>query len=262
MHTRHLLASARLAGHPLPMQTRMWCTSCQQDVAGVQTPDTGQFVCPRCKGGLWDPMRPIPPSARLPDPEEPATAKPSSQPAEFTGPREPASLDTWELDEQLRHAARLLGLDPGDDARVPARIDPAQPTALGWHRRRGRAAAGKLPRLRRKLRIGEAFSAVATWVGAATLTCGICLLGWSEVSSRPELQAIGLVIAIGGILMLVIGMTLRLGQTDSRAQAPTAQRRFDPHSKLPRRHTPVGRSARRRSGKANRPVASPGLSQL
>ena len=160
-------------------------------------------------------------------------------------------MDTWELDWQLRHVARLLGLNPADDAPSHARLDPAQPAASGWHRPRARRDATRnRPRFQRTLRIGEVLVAVATWFGVATLTCGACLLAWSEVLARAELQPMGLATAVGGILLLAIGMTLRLGQPELESCAPQAQHRIDPKSPLAHRRAHLDRSANRRTDKA------------
>jgi hypothetical protein len=191
------------------------------------------------------------PSDPPPDALECGDSSPRSLERQVTDLPEPPALDTWELDEQLRHVARLLGLKATDGA-APARVrlDPAQPAASGWHRTGPRRAA-KLnrPRAHRRLRLDEILSSVTTWLGVAALTCGASLLGWAEFSSRVELQTIGLLIAIGGTLVLALGMTLRLSQPESRSASPSAQRRIDPNSSNtrhgPHSRRPTGQHAER-----------------
>jgi hypothetical protein len=139
-------------------------------------------------------------------------------------------LDTWELDEQLRHTARLLGLNADADAALPRmRSDPAQPAAPGWHR----AEPHRTPRLKRARRprsqsllglIGPVF----TWLGTAALSCGGILVAWAEIALRPELQTVGLPIAAGGVMGLALGLVFRSDESrhDSRL-LPSAARRID-----------------------------------
>ncbi len=252
----------------------MWCIDCRQDVVGLKSQEAGRYQCPRCKGVICDRMQATAPAvaaspaAVAPDPDavqrndlrEPSPldilecgdSSPLSFGRQLNDLPEPPPLDTWELDEQLRHAARLLGLKAGHGAApARARLDPAQPTAPGWHRagpRRAttpsRARAHGWQRL-----LGSLLGSASTWLGVTALTCGASLLGWAEFSSRAELQTIGLVIAIGGTLMLALGMTLRLGQSEPRFAVPPTKRRIDPKSPSPRHgpHTrrPVGQHAER-----------------
>ena len=229
----------------------MWCVNCRQDVVGVKTAEAGRFACPRCKAILCDRMATASSLASPPDSAASSAPQPPCESASFHEMAEPPLMDTWEVDWQLRRVARLLGRDRAEPAPSHARLDPAQPAASGWHRPRARRDATRnRPRSHRKLRIGEVLVAVATWFGVATLTCGACLLAWSEVLVRAELQPMGLAIAVGGILLLAIGMTLRLGQTESNARALLVQHRIDPQSPLAHRRAHLDRSANRRSDKA------------
>ncbi len=227
----------------------MWCTSCRQDVVGINAQEAGRFVCPRCQAELCDRMATMPLGQKPSSPAESVNCSQSSQTVQFSSVPEEALFDTWELDEELRHVARLLGLDPAGGAQ--ARIDPAQSALSGWHRQQTRRLArGKRPSSRFKRRFGEALIATVTWLGVATLTCGACLLGWSEISSRPELQTMGLIIAVGGILLLAIGVTLRLGQPDSLARASAVHRRIDVDSPESLHPAHLRRSAKHGSSKA------------
>jgi len=47
-------------------------------------------------------------------------------------------------------------------------------------------------------------------LGTAALVCGSILLGWSLITGRDELWKIGLPIAVGGQISLLIGLVLQL----------------------------------------------------
>jgi hypothetical protein len=51
---------------------------------------------------------------------------------------------------------------------------------------------------------------LALSLGTATFVCGGMLLGWSLVSQRPELWDLGLPIALGGQVALMVGLILQL----------------------------------------------------
>src|SRR3990172_1229032 len=110
----------------------MWCIDCRQDVPGLSAKDAGRYECPRCGGVVCDQMEAALPPVLASIKALDRTEEPASPPAapQHYDLAEPPLLDTWELDEQLRHAARLLGLHTGDGA-APARLrsDPAQPAA-------------------------------------------------------------------------------------------------------------------------------------
>jgi hypothetical protein len=82
------------------------------------------------------------------------------------------------------------------------------------------------------------------------LTCGGSLLGWAEFTVRAELQILGLVIAIGGVLMLALGMTLRLGQSEERFIVPSTKHRVDPKSPNSRTGPHARRPVHHQSDKA------------
>jgi hypothetical protein len=183
------------------------------------------------------------------------TEEPASPPAapQHYDVAEPPLLDTWELDEQLRHAARLLGLNTGDGtALARMRSDSAQPAAPGWHR----AEPHRRPRLKRarpdrSQRLLGLLGAAATWLGTAALSCGGILLAWAEISVRPELQTVGLPIAAGGAIGLTLGLVFRSGRGrhEPRFAAPPVARRIDlkstTHGDRPHPRRPAGQHAER-----------------
>jgi hypothetical protein len=129
----------------------------------------------------------------------------------------PPLYDQWELDERLRHIERLLRIDPGSEigpGREPhLRLDAAHRGAPGRHSPRtaegtsghNRAAKASAP---------ESWLAALTWtvltLGLMALTCGGVLLGWSLVAGREDLWTVGVPVALGGQIVLLIGLILQL----------------------------------------------------
>jgi hypothetical protein len=54
--------------------------------------------------------------------------------------------------------------------------------------------------------------------GFGALVCGVILLGWGWMQSRPSLWTIGVPLAVGGQFAIVIGMTSRLHKVASDAE--------------------------------------------
>lgn len=177
------------------------------------------FCCPRCGEGL--------PA----DSADPAVA-PSSGPGKpeaAEAAANPPLDDGWDLGQQLQHIERVLG---SGEARARqsaavgrqevARLDLAHPGPAPWHP----SLADKTARTRkRKSRQSSSALAVLTWaalsLGTTTFVCGGILLGWSLVAGRQELWTLGLPIALGGQIALLIGLVLQLDRLwhDSRHAA-------------------------------------------
>jgi hypothetical protein len=130
--------------------------------------------------------------------------------------------DDWELDEQLRHIGRVLAEarhegppshegPPGqtsDRGNTVVRVDSAHAEPAGRHlplpgrqsAEPTRQAPGSLP--------------IWTWatmlLGLTAFVCGGVLLGWSIVSGREDLWSIGLPIALGGQIGLLVALVLQL----------------------------------------------------
>ncbi len=192
----------------------MWCEHCQQDVPGLGCGEAGKYQCPRCGEVVCDRMSHEPPDGRSPGQASASesSAFPAAESVATFSLAEQPLVDTWELDESLRHAERMVCLDGKDELAEPrVRFDPAQPPAAGWHQgepsRPWISSEGQPLPARRAL--GFAAS-LALWLGVAALTCGLILLGWAALAARDELQIVGLPITASGLLVLAAGLALRL----------------------------------------------------
>jgi hypothetical protein len=132
--------------------------------------------------------------------------------------------DDWELDQQLEHIERVLSSGEAGsrrshpaaghstDRRLAApRLDSSHPTPAACH----------LPLAGRPARHAErapsaSFSTLAavTWIalslGTMAFACGAVLVGWSLMAGREELWTLGLPIALGGQIALLVGLVLQL----------------------------------------------------
>jgi hypothetical protein len=198
----------------------MWCKRCGQDVPALSLSDEGGYVCPRCMENVLV-RQSVPPRAEVDPRKDPIGAlglddeKPRNA---FT----PTRYDRWEWDEQLRHihraagggqhAAPHTGAEHGEptSAVEPARLDAARHGPPPHH------FAPKRPRVTTKQRKGKTGGglAVLSWtaitVGLGTFVCGGFLLGWSMVHHRPDVWNLGLPVAMGGQIVLLIGLVLQL----------------------------------------------------
>jgi len=146
---------------------------------------------------------------------EEAPRAPIAEPdADVASPGLPAVLDSWELEERLRHVKRLLAAPPVRESRAAAfnlefRVDAG---STNERSNASQAAARKQAPVEPAGRGGwaslAAWSAIA--IGLAALTCGGVLCGWSLARRRDELWAIGLPVLLGGQMMLVAGLLLQL----------------------------------------------------
>ena len=130
------------------------------------------------------------------------------------------SYDNWEFDDQLWHIAQALQVDatPGHrrekgDVRETTRHDRAHdalnprhaPPMPVSHQRKSDIHSGSIAGSLLALLIWAALS-----LGTAALVCGGMLLGWSLWTGRGELWKIGLPIATGGQISLLIGLVLQI----------------------------------------------------
>ena len=193
----------------------MWCNRCQQDVPGTGSVDGDQFHCPRCGQTLCADVS--------------TAATTAGQRAEDQSHIPCGEYDGWELDQQLQHIGRVLGNEKTHECRCKdthrretARLDPPHLSPSPSHLRpTGEPTGlpvGDAPR-------GRSALATLTWgvlsLGTMTLVCGGILLGWSMITGRSELWTIGLPVAIGGQIALLIGLILQLERLwhDSRHAA-------------------------------------------
>jgi len=230
----------------------MWCKQCQQDVPAVVSAEGGPLSCPRCGHNVANPDRswqsPVAEPDFIPDGE--------STGVEFTGveftagedsvgptsarsdtPSGSSDYDGWEFDEQLRHIRRVLdkSLAEGRERPVATKNDvvrldqPHAAGSAGWH-------LGEQSRTRRKAdrkadsRPRGPFVSVLAWaslsLGTMVFVCGGILLGWSVIGNRPELWSVGLPVAAGGQVCLLLGLVLQLERLwhDSRRAASKLDR--------------------------------------
>jgi len=207
----------------------MWCRQCQQDVPGIGSTDVGDYACPRCGTVLLNTLgrkRTDTPSDRA---DSEAGRRSVGTGAPLHGPEPPPCYDGWELKEQLRHIERILAATksaegstrPGERS-LPIRLDGGHGGTGPWHLplsrerpgQRIRAAGKAAPRL-----------PLVTWsvllVGMMAFACGGVLLGWSMLGGRDDLWTLGLPIAVGGQIVLLMGLILQLDRLwhDNRSTA-------------------------------------------
>jgi hypothetical protein len=133
------------------------------------------------------------------------------------------------LDQQLQHIERVLnaGEVGGRSSQAVgqqevARFDPAHPGPAAWHPSlAGKPARSRKPDSRRSSSALGVLAWIALSLGTTTFACGGMLLGWSLVAERQELWSLGLPIALGGQIVLLIGLVLQLDRLwhDSRHAA-------------------------------------------
>ena len=134
-------------------------------------------------------------------------------------------VDLWECDQDLRHAARLLGLKASEThVSVAKRIDPAHESVVIAHFPRLRPRARKhSPPMPLSLRMIWGVASLASWLGLVALSCGGILMGWSVWNGQEPLWAIGLRIVCGGVCALSTGALVRPASTREESEpAPTA----------------------------------------
>lgn len=193
----------------------MWCKHCQQDVPGLAAPEDKAHCCARC-GTVLD--------------ADPA-ARPDSVPTDSCQPQADASqrdselppYDGWELDEQLQHIERVLAIDepPGGPMQAAyrreiTRLDPPHSGPAEWHPLLAEQLAREGSRRPWAALAALAWTALA--LGTTALFCGGILLAWSSFTERQELWSVGLPIAIGGQIALLVGLILQIDRiwNDSR----------------------------------------------
>jgi hypothetical protein len=121
--------------------------------------------------------------------------------------------DGWATEEKLGHIGRVLGVSESRGARpkrpkgrTQHRFDAAHDTVGSHHC--GRRAAGPPSEFGPKI-LG-AVAALALMLGLMGSACGGVLLGWAAVMRRDDLWTIGLPVAIGGLLALLVALVLQL----------------------------------------------------
>jgi len=204
----------------------MWCTSCQQDVPGLASRETGDYSCPRCGTILWPAGTHATPEAASDnlasdgaandDAARPTADAPhEAEPVVFF-PDPPPTYDEWELEEKLRHIERLLRIDKpapsrqGASRQRIARVDTPHAGSADWHQ----PAATRAKAARSRARWSERWLPLLTWsvlaVGLMASAFGGVLLAWAAAAGRHELWGIGMPVGLAGQIVLVIGLILQL----------------------------------------------------
>ena len=185
----------------------MWCRQCQQDVPAIASSGERKFCCPRCGEDV---------GVQCPADTDAKTSSSDPPPASARAEEMPTN-DCWELDERLWDIAQVLQVETARghrrekaDGGEVTRFDQAHEIkASGTVFNRGSINSSKKT-------VPDTFISALIWsalsLGTAALVCGGVLLGWSLWTGRGELWSIGLPIAAGGMICLLIGLALEINR--------------------------------------------------
>jgi hypothetical protein len=156
----------------------MWCSNCRQDLPAIVHGDMAR--CTQC-GRFW--KRQDGEGDFLPAPHavEPVHAPNASAPQINIR----STDDDWLLEQQMARLRRRFSI-PNSVSEPPAK--PRKP-----------------PLTRR---VSAALSWAMLSLGLAALACGGALLGWSYQARRTDLWNIGVPVALGGFLGMLLGLIL------------------------------------------------------
>ncbi len=177
----------------------------RQDVPGVPSLEEGKYSCAQCSGPLGPVSVPGTPHLVSKKAERAGVAGTASQhPPEYNG---------WEIEEQLRHAFRVLGparngtkkrSAPANGAKF--RLDAGHAVS-GPHAKKSRRPLRRIDRgvaaeePPRSTSLGDRLVGFVVWssltFGTMAVVCGLALLGWSAHTGQQELWAIGAPIILG-----------------------------------------------------------------
>ncbi len=225
----------------------MWCKSCRQDVPGLASGDSTLMCCARCGQPVGKSSAANAAAENAPRLKQAAdygldlTPQPASAAANAASS---AEFDDWVLDFELQRMRRLLQATSGaastPDAMTAA---TAELSAALRNANRGQFPLAALPA--NYQRADDAPVATANrrrrpsplvWMllslGLMAFMCGAVLLGWSWWTDRSDLWTLGMPIALGGQLGLLLGLLLqldRLGDDSRRTsdQLDTVDQRLD-----------------------------------
>jgi hypothetical protein len=182
----------------------MWCGRCRSDVTGTVSGKHNSICCSRCGVPLPGDL----PAEKVvaeqvndschaaTEMASPDSACDETKPHAPHALREPwLALESWEIDEDLRHMQRLLRGRRYSESALDGeaiRIDAATALLL---------------------------------LGLTTLACGVSLLAWWHFAARPDLCAPALACTIAGQFLLMIGLAVqperRASKTAVKVPAPT-----------------------------------------
>jgi hypothetical protein len=181
----------------------MWCPQCGQEVPGVTLSMSGRMTCARCGG----PVGPNDAQGR----RGAGLADAAAHGVDLGAPTARHShYEDWRLDQQVRDVQAKAGRWHRVDRRAAPPM-AASPPAPHWHAYPRRARPPK--RGRKRAGPGRRSSLVAWAVLALGLTafaCGIALLVVSLLEQRQDLWNLGIPVAVGGQVGLLLGLALQL----------------------------------------------------
>jgi len=228
----------------------MWCKQCQQDVPAVSSPDAGAYCCPRCAATLTGQAVPAERGEEathrigaiadldlgpmlidpLPDPVSTTVEELTAAGGQTVGNEVdlPPRLDSWEMDEELRHIHRVLAPQAPPAATAPTlgpftptRLDAAHVGRLRWNYPAMRQLIGQ--RLSSRTPAGwlAALVSFVLSIGLMAFAFGGVLLTWSLFTGRQDLWTIGMPIALVGQIVLLMGFILQMDRlwSDNRDTA-------------------------------------------
>ena len=184
--------------------SHMWCKHCGQDVPAIGSSTTGAVRCARCGVSATDDASGVL-AQKMP-------VGVTGQDGEQIGIPPVAeslpNLEDWDIEQSFRQLQARFGIDHR----------PARPTAHERSRDRAMhridAAHAALHGRHRRPPNQVAKSSVFAWslltAGLMTFTCGVALMGWSIFEGRAELWNVGMPLAAGGQLGIVLGLIVQL----------------------------------------------------
>lgn len=208
----------------------MWCSSCQQDVPAIASPENRKVRCYRCRADLMvsapagrtrgsAPSQPTATAPTAPEAEQsksaplaqsPSAPRPVPPPAFWDLP--PFDAKEWQCEEELHLVERQIR------SWSQLAADKAQPNDHDLRPEQPNEAVAEATSPSATVRLARQppRDSLVAWalvtLGVMSSVFGGALVGWSIWSGQTELWRIGLPFAVGGQIALVMGL---LGHLDS-----------------------------------------------
>ena len=190
----------------LDASVTMWCSSCQQDVPAVASPDETSLRCARCRQSLNSDREPMTAgSSNVEDLNSHSALERSFAPP-------PLPCDDWELETDLRSALRIVNLIRHENTEhqpLPVVAAASPPTS-----RIDTAHESPEPAANLDMRGSRQRVSLFTWallsLGVMTFVCGGVLVAWSFAADRADLRTIGMPLTLAGQAALIIGLVMQL----------------------------------------------------
>jgi hypothetical protein len=181
----------------------MWCPQCGQEVPGVTLSMSGRMTCARCGG----PLGPSDAQNRRGDGLADAAAHGVDLGAP-SGRERHSRYEQWRLDQQVRDVQAKAGRWHRVDQRPAPPMAASPPHSYSYPRR------GRSPKRGRKRARPPRRSSFIAWavlsLGLTAFACGAALLVVSLLEQRQDLWNIGIPVAVGGQVGLLLGLALQL----------------------------------------------------